>query len=278
MKTTGIKYGESVFILDLVDQVQRREFEDLLWSTPGNASIEWPPHVARILQLVDLCRTAVVESEYVDTDHRLSYSRLYNLRHADTPRRCTRIHLFACTVSRKQLDDMPKETSKSYRGFLVIRPLSTDRLGRTILSPELFKKVDDLDVYLTCRASYEVSLVGNTISFIGVPWMEQEKLVSRCASAALWIASWHLTHRFRPEFRLFHTPEITDLATESGSQGLSVTFFIDESSIDIDLARRFSVLLSNVIRYSRSSSNGFRLKNGHTSKLGFLLFQSPIQW
>jgi hypothetical protein len=44
--------------------------------------------------------------------------------------------------------------------------------------------------------------------------MQQDNIVSACASACLWVVSWHMSHVFRPDFRLYHTSEITDLATQ----------------------------------------------------------------
>jgi hypothetical protein len=59
------------------------------------------------------------------------------------------------------------------------------------------------------------------------------------------------------------TTVITAGAIDDGSHGLSVMCRIEERSIGMDFERTLSVLLSKMILYSRSSSKGFRFKNGH---------------
>ena len=65
----------------------------------------------------------------------------------------------------------------------------------------------------------------------------------------------------QPSMRLIAV--VTAGATEDGSHGLRVMSLIDERSIEMDFERSLSVLLSKMILYSRSSSKGFRFRNGH---------------
>ena len=73
------------------------------------------------------------------------------------------------------------------------------------------------------------------------------------------------------------TTVITAATTEAGSHGLRVMCLMEERSMEMDFERKSSVLLSKMILYSRSSSNGFRLRNGQDLSCGLLFFRSPIQ-
>ncbi|OFW16910.1 MAG: hypothetical protein A3H27_07935 [Acidobacteria bacterium RIFCSPLOWO2_02_FULL_59_13] len=161
------------------------------------------------------CKTVVCEKNYIDLDYRAGYSRFYYLRHHDTERRCTRLHFFSRNLTESDLHDATDEVAGGYLGYSVLRPLPDYRLGRTIFSEKLLPEGrDKTKSYLTCKANYRVNLAGNDFEVTGAPWMQQDTLVSACASIAIWVASWHMSHKHWPEFRRYDTAEITDLATQ----------------------------------------------------------------
>jgi hypothetical protein len=83
-----------------------------------------------------------------------------------------------------------------------------------VLSDRLIPERGDVgEQYLTCRARFPVNLAGTELEVDGVPYMEQDTLVSACASASLWVAGWYMAHRYGPEFRTHFTCDITDMAT-----------------------------------------------------------------
>jgi hypothetical protein len=170
-----------------------------------------------ILRLIQhLIRSIVVEHEYIDADHRSCYARIYRFRHRDTPRRCNRLHLFAPVDGRPiRLEDLLADGDawKAYRGNIVIRPLSHQKLGRTFLSVDLAPRPEHGSRFITCAHKGRSNLFGHYINYDAVPWMQQDHIVARCATAAIWTAAWHLSHKLAHEVRTFTTPEITDLAT-----------------------------------------------------------------
>ncbi len=213
-----ISYGPYFKLLYMKDAEDTRYFHSLF--PPTNS--------AAVPQLFKLflpnCSTVVVETEYIDTDYRACYSRLYYLRHADLPRRCTRLHFFNDVISADDLLDLPADKRKSYRGFVVLRPLPEFCLGRTLLSYKLIEEIiakpnPMTSFYLTCAAQYSVNLAGNSIAFTGAPWIQQDTMVSACASAAIWVVSSHLSTKFGTEFKSYTTPAITDLATKTNIDG-----------------------------------------------------------
>ena len=92
---------------------------------------ELNPVEQMLLLIVKQCKTAVLERDYIDVDHRACLTRFYRLRHRDTRTRCTRVHLFGEVIARENLENgLVRKQSESYLGFVVLRPFSHDTLGR----------------------------------------------------------------------------------------------------------------------------------------------------
>jgi hypothetical protein len=206
----GTNVGKFFTIWNLDDPEHRREFESELGLPSQEAAVQ------RLAELVlAKCAAVVLEKEYIDLDFRKGYSRFHYMRHFDTPRRCKRLHFFGRRLNRDHLLRRTHLLQGQYLGYSVLRPMETYRIGRSVLSGELMPTAKHLgESYLTCKATFPVSLAGTNLTVKGSPYMEQDTLVSACASAALWMSSWYMAHRYPPEFKAFFTSEITDLATK----------------------------------------------------------------
>jgi len=207
----AFSYGKDFRVLNIRDNSQDCvEFENLL--APGG---QWTAPAPRLKELLQpACHGVVIEDNYIDEDYRAGFARFHYMRHHDTLRRCRRLHFFSSPVSTQGLINFPKQLRESYLGFMVIRPLPDFRFGRTILSPKLAEINSGADEkYITCVAYYRANLAGNELNFLGVPWLQQDTLVSACASAALWVGNVHMAHKFPNDFSIYHTCDITDLAT-----------------------------------------------------------------
>jgi hypothetical protein len=211
------EYGQDFkIIVTPAEAKARAELSELLANEGGK-----PDRTAdRVIDLLAArVRTIIAESNYIDIDYKASFGRLYFTRHRDIDRRCTRIHFFGAEVQDEDLLDLTADLKDQYLGFLVRRPLPAFRLGRTVLAEGLIHTApsavsDGQHRYVTCKAKYSVNLAGNQIRFTGCPWIQQDTMVSACASASAWVCGWHAAHRFGPDFKLFTTPEITDLASQ----------------------------------------------------------------
>jgi hypothetical protein len=207
----SFQYGYFFRVLE-IDRLpaDMTEFDNLLsptgvWDLPAEK-------IKRIL--TPLCKSVVVEKEYIDDDYRAGFARYHYMGHHDTDRRCTRLHFFASPINKRQLFKMTEQKKEDYLGFVVIRPLAGFRLGRSIFSTKLVPAGQPNEkTYLTCQTRYRANLAGNEIEFYGVPWMQQDTLVSACASAALWVASTHMATEHAPQYQSYCTPTITDMAT-----------------------------------------------------------------
>ena len=209
----GLNCGTNFRILYIKTEPQDRE--ELIELLAPSGELESPAE--RLLEIIEArCETVVIERNYIDSDYRAGFARFHYLRHHDTPRRCVRLHFFPSRLSPSNLADIPKNMKQEYLGFTVLRPLPGFHLGRSLLSVGMVSQSQPGEsTYITCNSPCRANLAGNEIEFDGVPWMQQDTLVSACASAAIWVASCYLARKFPLEFREYSTPEITDLATRN---------------------------------------------------------------
>jgi hypothetical protein len=181
--------------------------------------------------LLPLCKTVVVEREYIDSDFRASYARFYIFSQLDTDRRCRRVHFFAAPLRTEDAMLGATTEGSGYLGYIILRPFKKHAFGRSVLSEQVLWAAcpPGCEVYLTSRARHRANLAGAEVEIMGAPWMQQDTMVAACASASIWMTQWHMAHRFAPDFRLFFTSQITDLAVQVGgghalpmpSEGLS---------------------------------------------------------
>lgn len=93
-------------------------------------------------------------------------------------------------------------------GFTVVRPLRVRKAGRTVLP--LAPDLGDIQ-FVTTPCETQINLAGVSLTAHGPPFIEQDERVSRCATAALWMASNAVAQR--ADLARFSTAEITQLAT-----------------------------------------------------------------
>ena len=154
-----------------------------------------------------LAKTAVVEWEYVDLDHARAHDAFFTRAFVQTPRKSTRIHFFRSRFTRRTLPRLERH-DREYLGFTVVRPLRVRKVGRTVMPPAF----DPTETsFVTVLASTPVNLAGRPMVARGPAFMEQDERVSRCATAALWMANAALAERVG--LPRYSTAEITQYAT-----------------------------------------------------------------
>lgn len=138
-------------------------------------------------------KTIVVENEYIDRHYIEDYAEYYARCFHQHPRTCARIHFFQDEFTEADFVDAITgnndallaniQAPKHYIGFVVLRPIPKTCIARMCLRPY------DLD-------EEQVKLVENgvTISLFGVDlhveassFLEQDKVVSACATSAIWM-------------------------------------------------------------------------------------------
>ena len=159
---------------------------------------------------IPICKTIVVEQRYRDKDHTHSLSSYYYKSFHQVKSECTRLHFFSNRLSPTSLDSIGnEELSQHYMGYCVLRPFPQRKIGRTVL--KRINYVPTLE-FPTCHGDFPVNLVGHRLSVKGPGFMEQDTMVSACATTALWMSTTTIGQRFN--LRQSSTAEITQMATE----------------------------------------------------------------
>lgn len=140
------------------------------------------------------CKTIVFENQYVDRffleDYSEYYSRCFN-RH---PRKSARLHFFSMHFNEDEFIDSISDRKNDvaryqehYLGFVVLRPIPQNVLGRACLAvyDRLVKEHDKYEHKLVTKR-YDVSLYGMKLSVNSLAMQEQDKIVSACATSAIW--------------------------------------------------------------------------------------------
>lgn len=140
--------------------------------------------------------SVLLEREYQDKDYLEDFSRYYVKCFQNSGYKCARLHFFNAELDHTKLDHILMCGKKapgygalqeSYLGFIVIKPLPKTFIGKTCLKhyPELGH--NSLDCKLLSRR-YNINLFGVDLHVDSIAFQEQDKVVSACATTAIWSA------------------------------------------------------------------------------------------
>lgn len=165
----------------------------------GRSSCDQVEYLAAYLRNESLSvRTLVIEHHYVDRHFIEEYSSYYASCLRPPKHYATRIHAFALEFTREQLlawvtdaasgasacDEIESKLQDAYRGFIVIRPLPSAPIGRTLLSTFTGEATRCFE---TLQRS-TVHLLGFELIVDSVPFQQQDGAVGACATTAAWSA------------------------------------------------------------------------------------------
>lgn len=138
----------------------------------------------------------LLEFDYLDRDYLEDYSRYYVKRFNANGSKCARLHFFSTKVQHSMIDEAltqadssgaREELQKNYLGYAVIKPLPKTFIGRTCLRTYHDMELSDGSKNLVSR-DYDVDLFGIKLSVSSIAFQEQDKVVSACATTAIWAA------------------------------------------------------------------------------------------
>lgn len=144
-------------------------------------------------------RALIIETPYVDRHYLEEYSAYYVSAFRNGGSVTTRIHVFSIPVDDAQVRAWIHETAAgaeayeavqrrvddAYLGFIVVRPLPSAPIGRTVLRPY---RGNTSRSYIPREGGHEVHLFGLTLVARGLPFQQQDQAVGACATTALWSA------------------------------------------------------------------------------------------
>ncbi len=132
--------------------------------------------------------TIILEKHYIDRYYMEEYQHYYSSCFKHMHNFCQRLHFFRKETSKDLFneylsgnDDAKKQIQDNYLGYIVIRPLSTIRIGRTVL------KTYDSELqrhYITRK--YEAHLASLSLPIKSIAFQQQDRGVGACATTAIW--------------------------------------------------------------------------------------------
>lgn len=163
----------------------------------------------------------LVEPQYFDRDYLSEFTGFYAASAAGYPNVCQRVHYFTEPVTRKRLQravggDAGEQQAlqTAYLGFVVIRPIRTTPLGRTVLKTYPDTQPDTPRITNPSR-DYECHVAGLTFRVNGLAWQQQDQGVGACATIALWTML-H-SQAFDDRHIVPTTAEVTQIAQRTGA-------------------------------------------------------------
>lgn len=160
-------------------------------------------------------KTIVVENEYISRAYINDYSAYYSLCFSDNyTRKCKRVHFFKNEFNETEfVEDIVSNTGEivnndTYLGYIVVKNLPAVIIGATLL-----KTYSNNPARFYVTRDCQISLFGKRLTIKSLVFQEQDKVVSACATTALWVA-------FYKTSLIFQTPlpspsEITSSAKNS---------------------------------------------------------------
>jgi hypothetical protein len=171
--------------------------EEILRAACGDASAprgsDQVEYLASYLSQAEAkAETLVIEAPYVDRHYLEEFSGYYASALRPPKSQTTRIHVFRSRVTPKRLNKLlvgsaeeQDEIRRGYLGFIVVRPIPSVPIGRTILAPYSDKPSRNYGPPLN---PHHVHLAGAELRIEGVPFQQQDRAVGACATTALWSA------------------------------------------------------------------------------------------
>jgi hypothetical protein len=188
----------------------KKKLDMKIWNFGMTVNRVWDILCSEGCESGKICRTVILEAEYVDRDYAEGYGQLYGRAFRHFERQCYRLHFFSETLRdvdfhissliSEEGHNALRKLEECYLGFSVIRPSCPDTIGRTIILPP---KSLGKTCFALSRGDYSLNLAGLPLKANGVPFMEQDGMVGACASAAMWIAHRSLSHKPKT---LFYSP------------------------------------------------------------------------
>lgn len=159
--------------------------------------------------------TILLETDYVDRDYLEDYSQYYVRCFSRYGERCARLHFFGGGVSGDELEvthegvrnglmqdpiALQSKLNSNYLGFIVIKPIPRTFIGKSCL--KVYPSIRGAKNKNIISREYKVNLFGMQLTVDSVAFQEQDKIVSACATTAIW----SLLHAQKDTYRLQETP------------------------------------------------------------------------
>jgi len=146
----------------------------------------------RFSNYLGITRTYILEEKYIDKEWREEYSIVYSFTsYEDITPLTKRLHLF-----NEKFDDIKKAKKDSYLGYIVFRPVPSNRILKAILKPvkDAFKVGKDEQMFMPlCKFTTHIG--SEEFSIDAFPFYCQDSMVTVCAHASMFMACLYMFKR-----------------------------------------------------------------------------------
>lgn len=160
--------------------------------------------------------TFVTEEYYIDRVYRDSYYTYYSCKHFEYSRYCKRLFLFEGNLETEYdneiLDIAEENLQKAFIGCIVIRPLETGKIGRSLLNPYYFTSPENSFIR---KATYNVTMFGKRLYVDAFPYSMQDEETTSCEEITILNLLDYFSKKYA-EYKYFLPSDIIDIAIKNG--------------------------------------------------------------
>ncbi|MCU7520735.1 MAG: hypothetical protein HF312_11020 [Ignavibacteria bacterium] len=178
----------------------------------------------------------ITEPSYTDKDYLIDFANYYVRCHENIEKKVKRHHFFYATTdelndlfsqfysgdtSKNKRNRLNKLINDKYVGYVIQKPITSGRIGRTVLKryPDKTKRKHDRCLEVTKVNT--VHLNGITLTINSLPFQEQDSAVAACATMAIWTALQALEVIFGVS--VSNTPSEVTILAYNNFNGLAVS-------------------------------------------------------
>lgn len=149
-------------------------------------------YIYRYLNDLD-AESVLLEPQYIDKDYLEDFNHYYVKCFGNSGFVSARLHFFSKKLDHQKMteylatgdQDSIKSLQDSYLGFVVIKPLTKTFIGKTCL--RAYPSINQKNGLKKCLSrNYSVDLFGIPLNVNSVAFQEQDKVISACATTAIW--------------------------------------------------------------------------------------------
>jgi hypothetical protein len=210
-------------VLDLTTPQHWADLELFLNKEQGNPQIT--STLVRHLRELN-ARAALLDDDYIDRDFSEAYSAFYAKTFKRHSKVCQRLLFFSCGLDFLKTSSVAEaakrlelESTQSYLGHVVIRPISKAPISQAILRPP--PGPAGFERHLLVRAQYTAHVLGAELKVEAVPMTQQDSRVGACVQASIWVSARHIHARHRGPW--MSTVEITEAAVSRTDHEINTT-------------------------------------------------------
>ncbi len=160
--------------------------------------------------------TFVTEEYYIDRVYRDSYYTYYSCKHFEYSRYCKRLFIFSGKIQTEYgcelIDVSEHKLQNKFIGCIVVRPLETGKIGRSLLNPYYFTDVDGTYVRY---ATYSVTMFGKRLYVDAFPYSMQDEETTSCAEITILNLLDYFSKKYA-EYKYFLPSGIIEIAIKNG--------------------------------------------------------------